>query len=106
LHCIMNIIYIVHVYLVQNEAYCIKVKQSMFGFRVSFCLSNKNIICFQALRQWCGIFHCHWWTPSIKPRLLFSHAGYASWGLSLSLVYLNVFKLLSCMDWEQHFSSL
>ena len=31
-------------------------------------------------RQWCGIFHYHWWTASIKPRLLFSHAGYASWG--------------------------
>ena len=22
-------------------------------------------------RQWCGIFHYHWWTASIKPRLLF-----------------------------------
>jgi len=26
-------------------------------------------------RQWCGIFHYHWWTASIKPRLLFSHSG-------------------------------
>jgi len=32
-------------------------------------------------RQWCGIFHYHWWTASIKPRLLFSHAGFVSWGL-------------------------
>ena len=24
----------------------------------------------------------HWWTASIKPRLVFSRAGYASWGLS------------------------
>ena len=29
----------------------------------------------------------YWWTASIKPRLLFSRAGYASWGLSLSSVY-------------------
>ena len=35
-------------------------------------------------RQWCGIIHYYWWTASIKPRLLFSRAGYASWGLSLS----------------------
>ena len=32
-------------------------------------------------RQWCGIFHYHWWTASIKPRLLFSHLGIVSWGL-------------------------
>jgi len=39
-------------------------------------------------RQWCGIIHYYWWTASIKPRLLFSRAGYmyASWGLSLSSV--------------------
>jgi len=37
-------------------------------------------------RQWCGIIHYHWWTASIKPRLLFSRAGYASWELSLSSV--------------------
>jgi len=37
--------------------------------------------------QWCGIIHYYWWTASIKPRLLFSRAGYAFWGLSLSLVY-------------------
>jgi len=33
------------------------------------------------------IIHYYWWTSSIKPRLLFSFAGYASWGLSLSSVY-------------------
>jgi len=38
-------------------------------------------------RQWCGIIHYHWWTASMKPRLLFSRASYASWGLSLSSVY-------------------
>jgi len=32
-------------------------------------------------RHWCGIFHYHWWTASIKPRLLFSHSGLVSWGL-------------------------
>ena len=31
-------------------------------------------------RQWCCIIHYYWWTASIKPRLLFSRAGYASWG--------------------------
>jgi len=31
-------------------------------------------------RQWCDIIHYHGWTASIKPMLLFSRAGYASWG--------------------------
>jgi len=31
------------------------------------------------------------YTASIKPMLLFSRAGYASWGLSLSSVYFNNF---------------
>ena len=38
------------------------------------------------IRQWCGNFHYHWCTTSIKPRLLFFHAGYASRGLPLSSV--------------------
>jgi len=37
-------------------------------------------------RQWYGIFHYNKWTASIKPKLLFSHARCASWGLSLSPV--------------------
>jgi len=45
-------------------------------------------------RQWCGIIHYHWWTASIKPRLLFSRAGYASWGLSLSSVKYYLLQLL------------
>jgi len=40
-------------------------------------------------RQWCGIIHYYWWTASIKPRLLFSRAGFASWGLSRSSVNFN-----------------
>jgi len=32
-------------------------------------------------RQWGGIIHFHWWTASIKPKLLFSHSGFVSWGL-------------------------
>jgi len=32
------------------------------------------------------IIHYHWWTASIKPKLLFFRAGYATWGLSLSSV--------------------
>jgi len=48
-------------------------------------------------RQWCGIFHYHWWTASIKPRLLFSHSGLVSWGLSFlqfnhSLPLMNIFN--------------
>jgi len=31
-----------------------------------------------------------WWTASIKPRLLFSHAGYAFWGISLFSVDYNI----------------
>ena len=39
-------------------------------------------------RQWCGIFHYHWWTASIKPRLLFSHSGLVSWGLPFLQSYI------------------
>jgi len=49
------------------------------GVKMEFCSCARG-------RQWCGIIHYHWWTASIKPRLLFSRAGYASWGLSLSSV--------------------
>ena len=47
--------------------------------RMEFCSCARG-------RRWCGIIHYHWWTASIKPRLLFSRAGYASWGLFLSWV--------------------
>ena len=46
-------------------------------------------MCFRSCareRQWCGIIHYYCWTASIKLRLLFSRAGYAFWGLSLSSV--------------------
>ena len=46
-------------------------------------------------RQWCGIIHYYWWTASIKPRLLFSRAGYASCGLSLSSVYYSYNSICS-----------
>ena len=36
------------------------------------------------------LFWFSWWTASIKPRLPFSHAGYASWGLSFSSFYFNL----------------
>jgi len=42
------------------------------------------------VRPWCGIIHYHWWTASIKPKLLFSRADYASWGLSLLSVWLGL----------------
>ena len=43
--------------------------------------------------QWCGIFNYYWWTATIKPRLLFSHAGHASWRLFLFAVEIKLFKL-------------
>jgi len=56
------------------------------------CLHLKMEFCSCARgRQWCGIIHYHWWTASIKPRLLFSRIGYASWGLSLSSVYYRIY---------------
>jgi len=59
------------------------------------CLHLKMEFCSCARgRQWCGIIHCRWWTASIKPRLLFSRAGYASWGLSLSSVWCCLLQLL------------
>ena len=48
-----------------------------------------------------NIFHYHWWTASIKPRLLFSHSGIVSWGLpflqfitycKLWLLFIGVFR--------------
>jgi len=54
----------------------------VYGLKMEFCPCARG-------RQWCGIIHYYWWTASIKPRLLFSRAGYASWGLSLSLVYVK-----------------
>jgi len=53
----------------------------------------------------------YWWTASIKPRLLFSRAGYASWGLSLSSVYycymyvnelMNAIKNNTKPFWQRH----
>ena len=35
-------------------------------------------------RQWCDIFHFHWWTASINRCCCFSHAGCASEGILLS----------------------
>jgi len=52
----------------------------LFTFKMEFRLCARG-------RQWCGIIHHHWWTASIKPRLLFSRAGYASWGISLIHVH-------------------
>ena len=46
--------------------------------------------------QWCGIIPYHWWTASIKPRLLFSHADYAWCGLFLFSVKVS-FSLALCV---------
>jgi len=67
-------------------------------------------------RQWCGIFHYHWWTASIKPRLLFSHSGLVSWGLpflqftksqqkcysadTCDYKYLQISKAMQCYFWK------
>jgi len=54
--------------------------------------------------QWCGIFHCHWWTPTIKLRLLFFpnpqlpiglYGSYAFWGL---LFFLRIFGTTFCVS--------
>jgi len=42
-------------------------------------------------RHWCCIFYCHWWTTSIKPRLVFSHALDASWGICLFLTQIIIY---------------
>ena len=46
-------------------------------------------------RQWFGIINYYWWTASIKPRLLFSGAGHASWGLYISSVLLLLNYLIT-----------
>ena len=46
-------------------------------------------------RQWCGIFHYHWWTASIKPRLLFSHSGLVSWGLPFLQFIISLLTYIS-----------
>ena len=46
-----------------------------------------SMVCIGNQQPRFGIIHYYWWTASIKPRLLFPRAGYASWGLSLSSVY-------------------
>jgi len=74
--------------------YCVWDPQGSWSVHVC-CLHLKMEFCSCARgRQWCGIIHYHWWTASIKPRLLFSRAGYASWGLSLSSVSLLTSFLL------------
>jgi len=50
-------------------------------------------------RQWCGIFHNHWWSDSIKPRLLFTHAGLQAMlpeGLFFSVEF-NLLQLVCCV---------
>ena len=43
------------------------------GSWIVWCLYLKIQFRFCAWgHQWCGIIHDHWWTASIKPRLLFS----------------------------------
>ena len=67
------------------------------------CLHLKMEFCSCASgRQWCGIIHYYWWTASIKPRLLFSRAGYASWGLSLSSVFLLLRTLFAAFNLQYH----
>ena len=71
------------------ERYCVVIFSGPQGsWSVHVCCSHlKMEFCSCARgRQWCGIIQYHWWTASIKPRLLFYRAGYASWGLSLSSV--------------------
>jgi len=49
-----------------------------------FSFTYKNRVLFMWwVRQWFGIIQYYWWTTSVKPRLLFLHASYASLGHSL-----------------------
>ena len=62
--------------------------------------ASARIFVNEAYRPWfdisvIAIIHYYWWTASIKPRLLFSRAGYASWGLSLSSVLYHIFSNMS-----------
>ena len=50
--------------------------------------------------QWCGIFHYHWWTVSIKPRLLFSHSGLVVWGLPFLQFIIREQRLLKAIKSE------
>jgi len=64
--------------------YFLKTFSGLQGSWSVCCLHLKMEFCSCARgREWCGIIHYYWWTASIKPRLLFSRAGYASWGLFL-----------------------
>jgi len=55
-------------------------------------------------RPWCGIFHFHWWTASIKPRLLFSHSGLVSWGLPFLQFNLSLleFSYMRCHSYTSY----
>jgi len=65
---------------------CLSDPQGSWGVHVC-CLHLKMEFRSCARGRQCGgIIHYYWWTASIKPRLLFSRADYASWGLSLSSV--------------------
>jgi len=47
---------------------------------------------WQILRTRFKLFHYHWWTASIKPRLLFSHSGLVSWGLPFLQFNLRLYR--------------
>ena len=67
---------------------CVVIFFWISGIMECTCVHLKMEFCSCARgRQWCGIIHYFCWTASIKPRLLFSRAVYASWGLFLSSVF-------------------
>jgi len=58
-------------------------------------------------RQWCSTLHYHWWTASIKPKLLFSHSGLVSWGLPfLQFNTINGKYWSSYVQWRNLFSCI
>jgi len=57
---------------------------------VVFSLTTKFRLCARG-RQWSGIWHFHWWTASIKPRLLFS-----PW----KLCFLRTSSILRIIRWR------
>jgi len=64
----------------------------LLGLWIGCCLHFKVVLRSCAIGgQWCGIFQNHWWTFSIKRRLLFPNAGFAFWGLFLFLRVRNLY---------------
>jgi len=74
-------------FLKKTKCWCQKIhQQTITQVCDMFASRTYSVLLMRQGRQLCGIFHYHSWTASSNPRLLFSHAGFASWGLSIFTV--------------------